>query len=190
MVRTAGGVVVKLLLLHPPLLSAAVWRRLSPRLTAAGHSVTAPDLRPAQAEGWWRLARDAAIAAAPDSDGVLAHSGAGVLAPVVLDSLPAAQAVVLIDALLPAVGGSTAVTPPMRDAVRELAVAGVLPQWTSWWDEATLTELVPDPDDRAALIAQAPRLPEALYDVRISVKHGSLLLGRNRCGVGVSRADR
>lgn len=160
------------MLLHPPLLSAAVWRRLGPLLSESGHTVATPDLRPDRALDWWRFARDAAVAAAPRADAVLAHSGAGVLAPVVLDALPAASAVVLIDAVLPSAGASTRVTPAMREAVRDLAVNGVLPPWTSWWDEATLRDLVPDRGDRAALVAEAPRLPEAFYDVDVPAPHG------------------
>lgn len=163
---------MRLLLLHPPLLSAAVWRRLSPHLSASGHSVTTPDLRPVRAEDWWRAARDAAVAAAPHADAVLAHSGAGVLVPTVLDALPSAHAVVLIDAVLPAVRGRTVVAPAMRAAVRELAVDGVLPPWTSWWGAQTLADVVPDPEDRAALVAEAPRLAEALYDVEVPAPEG------------------
>lgn len=141
-------------------------------LTEAGHSVTAPDLRPAQAEDWWLHARDQAVAAAADADTVLAHSGAGVLAPVVLDALPDAQAVVLVDSVLPAFVGATRVTPALREAVRVLAVDGVLPPWTSWWGEESLATLVPDADDRAALVADAPGLPEALYDVAVPAPAG------------------
>lgn len=161
-----------LLLLHPPLLSAAVWRRLAPILTAQGHSVLVPDLRTDGAEGWWRTARDAAVAAAPRADAVLAHSGAGVLVPAVLDALPAARAVVLIDAVLPAVRGCTEASPEMRAAVREMAIDGVLPPWTSWWGDETLVDLVPEPADRAALVAQAPRLPETFYDVAVPAPEG------------------
>ncbi len=163
---------MRLLLLHPPLLSAAVWRRMGPILSAGGHSVSAPDLRPAAAADWWRRAGDAAVAADPDADAVLAHSGAGVLAPVVLAGLPTARAVVLIDAVLPAAAGRTAVTPSMRAGVRALAVDGVLPPWTSWWGEDALRELVPDPSDRAALVAEAPQLPETFFDVDVPAPDG------------------
>lgn len=163
---------MRLLLLHPPLLSAAVWCRLAPILTAAGHSVVTPDLRPAQAGDWWRIAGRTAIAAAPRAEAVLAHSGAGVLAPVVLDGLPSARAVVLIDAVLPAEHGSTEATPALREAVGRLAIGGVLPPWTSWRDEATLTELVPEPSDRAALTAEAWQLPEAFYDIAVPAPEG------------------
>lgn len=163
---------MNLLLLHPPLLSAVVWRGLAPILAASGHSVAAPDLRPAQADDWWRAARGTAVAAAPLAEAVLAHSGAGVLAPVVLDALPAARAVILIDAVLPAARGNTSVTPAIREAVRGLARDSVLPPWTSWWDEATLTELVPEAGDRAALVAEAPRLPETFFDVAVPAPVG------------------
>ncbi len=163
---------MRLLLLHPPLLSPVVWRRLAPLLAESGHSVSAPDLRPTVAADWWRPVRDAAISAAPDAQAVLAHSGAGVLVPPVLDALPGAKAVVLVDAVLPASRGTTTVTPAMREAVRGLAVDGGLPPWTSWWPPELLAELVPDPGDRAALVAEAPQLPEALYDVAVPAPNG------------------
>lgn len=163
---------MRLLLLHPPLLSAAVWRRLSPLLTEPGNSVTVPDLRQAHVEDWWRFARDTAVAAAPRADAVLAHSGAGVLVPVVLDALPEARAVVLIDAVLPAFRGSTTTSAVTRTAVGGLAVAGVLPPWTSWWGEAVLADLVPEPGDRATLVAEAPQLPEAFFDVSVPAPDG------------------
>jgi len=55
----------------------------------------------------------------------------------------------------------------MREAVRRLAVDGVLPRWTSWWAPETLAELVPDPSDRKVLAAEAPQLPAAFYDVAV-----------------------
>lgn len=163
---------MRLLLLHPPLLSAAVWRRLGPFLEAAGHEVCTPDLRPGGAAGWWAVAREAAVAATPRAEAVLAHSGAGVLAPVVIDALPAARAVVLIDAILPAAHGPTVTSAAMRARIAELAVTGVLPPWTSWWGEAVLAGSVPDPEDRALLSAEAPSLPEAFYDVPVPVPAG------------------
>jgi hypothetical protein len=165
---------VRLLLLHPPLLSAVVWRRLAPLLERAGHQVAVPDLRlpPGHPGDWWQRAATAAVAAAPDADAVLAHSGAGALAPVVLDRSPAARAVVLIDAQLAPAAGATAPPPQARAAARELAVDGVLPPWTSWWGPEELAALVPDPADRADLSAQAPRLPQAFYDVAVPAPPG------------------
>jgi len=159
---------VNVVLLHPPLLSPVVWRRLAPLLAGAGHELSVPDLRSSgPVEGWWRRARDAALFIAPQADAVVAHSGAGVLAPVVLDALVGARATVLVDAVLPAIRGHTVVTPSMREAVRRLAVDGVLPPWTSWWPLETLAELVPDASDRKALADEAPQLPEAFFDVAV-----------------------
>ncbi len=64
----SGTGVVKLLRLHPPLLSAVVWRRLAPLLAESGHSMTAPDLRPLRAQGLVAARRGAAVAAAPDAE--------------------------------------------------------------------------------------------------------------------------
>lgn len=163
---------MNILLLHPPLLSPVVWSRLSPILIAAGHTVSAPDLGPFTPQEWWRSARGTAIAASPQADAVLAHSGAGSLAAPVLYGLPNPRAVILIDAVLPSVRGETAVSPAIRTAVAGLADGGVLPPWPTWWSDANLAELIPDKDDRAALIAQAPRLPESFYDVAVPAPEG------------------
>lgn len=166
---------MRLLLLHPPLLSPVVWDRLAPLLRAAGHVVAAPRLLdgpPDDVATWWRDATRAAVGALPDADAVIAHSGAGVLAPSVLDALPAPVAVVLVDAVLPAPSGRHRTPPDLRAAVAGLAQDGVLPPWTRWWGDAVLTEQVPDPADRAALDREAPALPEAFYDVTVPLPPG------------------
>lgn len=63
-------------------------------------------------------------------------------------------------------------TPSMPDAVRRLAVDGVLPRWTSWWEPRTWAELVPDPSHREALAAEAPQLPETIFDVAVPAPSG------------------
>jgi hypothetical protein len=163
---------MNLLLLHPPLLSAVVFRRLVPLLVDAGHDVRAPGLRFDRVERWWQQAGESAVVGMPQAEVVIAYSGSGVLAPTVVAALPSARVVVLVDAVLPAARGATRTSAAMREAVRELAVDGVLPPWTSWWGPHELTDLVPDPADREALAAEAPTLPEAFYDVAVPVPPG------------------
>jgi hypothetical protein len=187
------------LLLHPPLLGPAVWAPCAERLAAAGHRVTVPDLRPAlePPEHWYDRAADRAAedraagsaggsasggrvagpaergadpaawpgAGAADVVVVVAHSGAGVLVPLVMDRVRATTAL-FVDALLPGYPTSDRfrgflVTLPVRD--------GRLPRWSDWWRPGEMAELVPDPDLRARIVADEPRLPAAFYDQRVPV---------------------
>jgi hypothetical protein len=163
---------VNVLLLHPPLLSAGVWRRVAPFLREAGHEVAAPPLTFTRVDRWWQEASLAAVAAMSDADAVVAHSGGGVLVPLVVDVLPAVVAVVLVDAVLPAERGLTTPSAAIRDHVRTLAVDEVLPPWTSWWPEDELAAAVPDPDDRRILAGQAPALPASFYDYAVPAPEG------------------
>lgn len=163
---------MRALLLHPPLLSPVVWRRLAPLLAQAGHPPSAPRLALTPTRRWWEAAAQSAAAAAPDAELLLAHSGAGVLVPEVAGRLPGLQAVVLLDAVLPARAGETVPSPDLRRLVAELADDGVLPPWPHWWPEHELAEQLPDPADRAALEAEAPWLPSAFYDVPVPVPAG------------------
>ena len=167
---------VRLVLVHPPLLAPVVFSRLAPLLVAGGHEVAVPDLREAVTTGpasaWWQRAVEAAAAAMPTAQVVLAHSGAGALVPPLLDALPRGVAVVLVDAVLPPAAGVYGTSAPVRAMVADLAVGGVLPPWTSWWPPGELEAQVPDDGDRAALIEATPALPEAIYDVDVLAPTG------------------
>ena len=167
---------VELVLIHPPLLAPVVLSRLAVLLGADGHQVAVPDLREAvtarPAASWWQRAVDIAATAMPQAQVVLAHSGAGALVPVLLDALPQAGAVVLVDAALPPSAGVHATSAPVRAMVADLAVGGVLPPWTSWWPPGELEAQVPHDGDRAALIAATPALPEAIYDADVPAPAG------------------
>jgi hypothetical protein len=194
------------LLLHPPLLTPAVWAPCAAEMTAAGHRVAVPDLRPAvdPPTRWYDKAVDLAAAAltdappaapthnlptggapaggglaggrpaalagwateagAPGADMVVAHSGAGVLMPLVVDRVGAGAAV-FVDAILP---GPT--SDRFRDFLASLPVEdGRLPRWSDWWPSEVMAEAVPDPDLRARLLADLPRLPVAFYDEQVPV---------------------
>lgn len=160
------------LLVHPPLLGPAVWEPCAGRLTAAGHAVTVPDLRAAcdPPAGWADRAADAAAAAVTGSVVVAGHSGAGLLLPLVVDRLDEVDAVVFVDALVPAAGGSTEPSGRFRALLDELPVTdGLLPRWSDWWGPNALAELVPDAAVRARIEAEQPRLPRAFYDGSVPV---------------------
>ncbi len=164
-----------LLLLHPPLLGPSGWAPCAAALAAAGHHAVVPDLRPAldPPPGWYDRAATLAahsLAAAGRATAsaelvVVAHSGAGVVLPVVADRV-GATAAVFVDALLP---GSPA-SDRFRGFLAGLPVTGGrLPRWSDWWGPDAMAELVPDPDLRARIAADQPRLPLAFWDERVPV---------------------
>lgn len=89
-----------------------------------------------------------------------------------LQRLPQAATVVLIDAVLPPVAGVHVTSPQVRAMVADLAVGGVLPAWTSWWPAGEMEAQVPDDHDRTALAQAAPCLSEAMYDVDVPAPPG------------------
>ena len=99
---------------------------------------------------------------------VVAHSGAGVLLPLVATRLAAAAAV-FVDAVLPPAGTAT----PSEDLREFLAglpvVDGRLPPWSTWWGPDVMARLVPDPGLRHAIEADQRPLPVAFYDHSVPV---------------------
>ncbi|HEY6748591.1 MAG TPA: hypothetical protein VI357_23085 [Mycobacteriales bacterium] len=156
------------LLLHPPLLGPSVWAPCAEALTAAGHRAVVPDLRAAldPPPGWPdRVATLAAQAVAGPAPVVAAHSGAGVVLPAVADRA-GATAAVFVDAVLP--GRPTA--DRLKSFLAGLPVSeGRLPRWSDWWGPDAMAEVVPDPDLRARIEADQPRLPLAFWDERVPV---------------------
>jgi hypothetical protein len=159
------------LLLHPPLLGPAVWAPCAEVLRAAGHQVAVPDLRPAvePPTHWYDRATTLAASAARSApDGALvvaAHSGAGLLLPLVVDRVGAGTAV-FVDALMP--GRPT--SDRFADFLAGLPVTdGRLPRWSEWWGPQELAELIPDADLLARIEADQPRLPVAFYAEQVPV---------------------
>lgn len=162
------------MLVHPPLLGPAVWGPCAGVLSAAGHRVVLPDLRDVvdPPAGWWDRATDL-VAAAGGGPGavVAAHSGAGVLVPLVVERLGAGAAV-FVDALVPADGGTTP-SAGIREFVAGLPVtAGRLPPWPRWWGPEAMAEMVPDPVLRRAIGAEARGLPPAFFDQTVPTPPG------------------
>jgi len=95
---------------------------------------------------------------------VVAHSGAGVLVPLVTSRL-GASAAVFVDALVPATG-ETDPSEGFRDFLAGLPVSddGHLPPWSTWWGPDAMAEQVPDPELRRAIEADQRVLPVAFYD--------------------------
>ncbi|MDP9117533.1 MAG: alpha/beta hydrolase [Actinomycetota bacterium] len=119
---------------------------------------------------YWPAGVEAIIRSAADDPVILVpHSNAGLYVPPVIDALSdQVRGVVFVDAALPGAGRHS--TP---EFLRELACEeGVLPPWTSWWDDADVAGLFPDAAVRAAVEAEQPRMPLAYYDHLPPAPHG------------------
>ncbi len=161
------------LLVHSPLLGPGSWKAVAAQLTAAGERVRVPDLRDALAAGQDLVERQVALAAADPLGGpvILAgHSGAGPLLPAVAAALAEQGseviATVFVDAGMPHPGNPRRATlpPALVGHLESLTADGWVPPWPRWWAPEELAELLPDPDLRAELESDCPRLPAALFD--------------------------
>lgn len=155
---------MRLVLVHSPAVGPSTWRWTAVALRAAGHDVSVPDLRAAASTGdlaaYVAAASSAAATPAP-ADVVVGHSGAGPSLPAIVAAATAlpARRPVFVDAGLPADGPD-----PFLPRLRSLAVDGVLPPWSTWFGPDALAAMVPDADRRAAVRADEPRVPLALYE--------------------------
>jgi hypothetical protein len=154
-----------LVLLHSPLVGPASWGGLPAALQDAGRQVVVVDVRdddqPPYAARYVARAALQITAAGPASVVLVAHSGAGALAPAVAGAQRAAhrpvRGYVFLDAVLPrSMPGSRldllrAEDPHDAGELEEHLVAGGrFPEWSA--DD--LAEDVADPQRRAALVAE------------------------------------
>jgi pimeloyl-ACP methyl ester carboxylesterase len=111
---------------------------------------------------YWPAGVDAIVRSAVDEPVVLVpHSNAGLYVPAVVEALgEQVRGVVFVDAAVPDTGHFTP-----SDFLKTLPIVdGLLPPWTSWWDENDIAPLFPDTRVRAQVEAEQPRLPLAYYD--------------------------
>lgn len=157
----------RLLLLPSPLLGSASWAPVARLLDAA---VASPSGARSPAEV---LAAYASAAADLDDLVLVAHSNAGLYAPLLAERI-GVRATVYVDAALPGPGSTTRLAPPpLLDVLRGLVRAdGLLPPWTQWWDAAEADALFPDAATRAAVEAEQPRLPLSYFTARLPVPAG------------------
>jgi hypothetical protein len=156
------------LLIHPPLLGPAVLAPLADELRRRGASVALPDLRGAVADAPAWPQRWVSTAATGQATAVLGFSGAGVTLPAVAAEVGAVR-VVWVDALMPSRSGITVADDDIRARVAGLIRDGRIADWTTWWGPGALDDLVPDPELRAAIVADGHELPADFYDVAVPV---------------------
>jgi hypothetical protein len=168
-------------LVHSPSVGPGTWAPVAERLAARGATVVVPELRDIAkaAPPFWPLITELIAERVADLDPgrpvvLVAHSNAGLFVPVIADALTRPIAGCLfVDAALPARRGSTPVTTPeQQEFLRGKAEDGILPPWTTWYDEADIAPMLPDRETRKAVEAEQPRLPLAYYEQSVPVPEG------------------
>jgi pimeloyl-ACP methyl ester carboxylesterase len=162
--RQAGRMAPSLMLIHSPFLGPATWQSTGRALESKQRSVRLPSLLAVatSAPPYWPAGVESIVRSAADDPVILVpHSNAGLYVPAVVEALgEQVRGVVFIDAALPGAGHHTS-----SDFLRKLAVVdGLLPPWTSWWDEADVDAVFPDAHVRAEVEAEQPRIPLAYYN--------------------------
>ncbi|MFN8167724.1 MAG: hypothetical protein U0S36_02955 [Candidatus Nanopelagicales bacterium] len=166
-------------LVHSPAVGPGTWVPVARVLQAQGHDAVVPDLRHV-ADGpppYWPAAAATVGESVDQLDGddpvvLVAHSNAGLLLPCVAAASPRpVRAAVYVDAALPARPGPSAAAPPgLLEMMRGMAdQRGLLPRWTDWWEPEDVAALLHDPVQRAAMVAEQPRLPLAYYEQLLPV---------------------
>jgi SAM-dependent methyltransferase len=151
-------------LLHSPLVGPSTWYGVAAELEKAGYSTVVPDLRGATQNA---AIIDAVADQVPASTTVLVgHSAAALLLPAIAERLGTTSAIVNVDGRLPRPGQSWVDTAP-AELVEQLKSTmdadGRIAAWPDWWPPESFVEHIPDADQRAAFLAEAPRLPWAFF---------------------------
>jgi len=160
-------------LLPSPLLGPSVWQPVAQVLADRGwHIVMCAASAPLRTG---QDVLDAFLAALPiDREFVLVpHSNAGAYVPALMMQRRIVAAV-FVDAVLPPGRGRVPLAPAaFLDLLREKADgSGLLPVWTSWWDEAEVAGLLPNAETRSRLEREQQRLPLSYFEGSLPVPEG------------------
>jgi hypothetical protein len=161
---------VRLLLVHSPLVGPGTWELVAPALAEQGCKVRVPDLTGTVAAGPPYCSRQAVVVARSAADQpviLIGHSGAGSVLAVAGTLIDQVRGYVFVDAGLPTPGQTwiETVPPDLAARLREMADAQRwLPPWPQWWGDDALAELVPDPELPRHFAAGCPRLPLAMFE--------------------------
>lgn len=143
-----------------------------------GFDVTLPDLTVVAraTRPMWTAFVDAAVQAVDTHCGdvaVVGHSGAGVFLPAIAAGLGSrVRSLVFVDAVIPASTGVHETPERLKTLLDEQTVEGHLRRWLEWWTDDVVDDLVPDVDERAALLEDMPMLPRSFYDDAVPVPNG------------------
>jgi hypothetical protein len=161
---------MEFLLVHSPLVGPATWRGVAEALVSLGHRAVVPDLRDAAATGDPREFMGAARSTVSrDTRVIVGHSGAGFFLPSIAAVCQEPVVLVFVDAGIPPCEGNATASADFIDQLRSIAVDGMLPPWSRWWDEGLMEHLVPDDDLRREIEAELPEVPLAFYETPIAL---------------------
>lgn len=170
--------VASILFVHSPLVGPSTWAASAELMVSHGFHVSVPNLTvvaqapPPRSEVLVNAAVDGAATLTGDV-AIVGHSGAGAFLPAIAGRLEGRVASLLfVDAVLPPRSGVHETPPRMRALLDEQTVDGRLRRWLEWWPDDVVSELVPDVDDRAALLDDMPSLPRSFYDESVPVPDG------------------
>lgn len=104
---------------------------------------------------------------------MVAHSNAGAYVPALLMQRRVVAAL-FVDAVLPPGSGQIPLAPSaFLDFLRDKADDhGLLPPWTTWWDEASMAALFPDAEIRARIEREQHQLPVSYFEESLPVPEG------------------
>lgn len=165
---------VTLAMLASPLLGPAVWAPVADELSRQGWTVLVPAPPSVPARSPDDVLRSLLAALPDDQDLVLIpHSNAGLYAPA-LTAERRVAGFVFVDAGLPAHDGRAALAPPgFLELLEQKADRdGLLPPWTSWWDEADVARLFPTAGTRERVEREQQRLPLSYFRASVPVPAG------------------
>ncbi|MDP1618337.1 hypothetical protein [Phenylobacterium sp.] len=164
---------MRLILLHSPLLGPLTWQGVAQGLTGRGLAAVAPAWTPLtdiSGDFYATLAKTMARTIEDVGDDpviLVAHSGAGALAPATAQALSVPViGTILVDAILPhpSLSWLDTAPPALRQDLTLGSQGGELPSWDAWWPPGALDRLVPDPALRASLLAELGPLPLAYFE--------------------------
>jgi hypothetical protein len=166
-------------LVHSPLVGPTSWLPVAHEVERRGRAAVVPSLLGVAEASvpQWRHVPDAVRAATSHLQEpivLVGHSGAGLLLPVIADSLTVeVAALIFVDSFLPPSSGRVVLGPPaFMDQLRAMATDRVLAPWSSWFGEHAMRELVPDERLRAALEGEMPLLPLSYFDASVPLPDG------------------
>jgi SAM-dependent methyltransferase len=153
-------------LLHSPLVGPGTWTGVATELHAAGYTTLVPDLRGAHDVRCLAAAVARELPAGVDEIVLIGHSGVGPLMPAIAERLRGVVSLVYVDAGLPRPGVSWVDAAPAELVAHLRSTVdanGLVPPWHEWWPAGTIEEILPDEAQRAAFIAEVPRLPWSFF---------------------------
>ena len=157
---------IDVLMIHSPLVGPLTLEPLAMELREQGFDVVVPDLRSALTgpRPQWRAIVDMALAVADSVDVLVAHSGAGVLMPLLAEQMDP-NVLAFIDAVVPGDGPTYQASGPFIEFLDSLPNDGpLLPPWHEWWGPSVMARLIADEGLRCRIAADTPRVPRSFYD--------------------------